>query len=366
MKRFLNFILIFLIFLIGAYLAPVLEDRQAIKEHPSLGSPVTPPVPQEKKEKTPSDKWAAMIGGGIEPLIQEFGEAKETVTYHDGSQDLVFGETVDDYMSVHINRKQTIDRLFIFGQQLASPLIKIGMSLSDLGEQLLLLDQVTVKTSHKSYQVDLTGNDLNTKPLIPFDNNSYGIVHLDQDTGYAMGISYLSGDALLEVKPYQQLVDEALSTSGKDREQPDNEQFKQRQLGELLRLVFQRQGLIVKAFDPLFMAKAQEQIVTLQKEPATIFKTENRLNEWRQVQLAQGQQVYFTLTSDELDQLFAATAKELKITGGLAVAPVTDLNLFVMGIYSGEFGQHPLDINLEKIGYQVAQGIALLIYQEEK
>lgn len=366
MKRIRNFILLFLLFLIAAYAAPVLEGRQAIKEHPKLGEPVSSTKPVEKLEKTAADKWASMIGKPIDRLIQDHGEAKETVKMSDGSLNMVFGETVDDYLHAHVDKTGLIDKLFIFGQQVTSPLFKIGMSLPDVSKRVLLSDQVNITLDNETYQVDLTGNDINTKPLIPFDNNSYAILHLDQESGQTLAISYLSAAALVADPPYQQLIDPNAITKRQVAGDKTDVEFKQRQMGEVLQLVFKRLGIAVEGFDSTLISQGNKLLQNLKDDPKAIFKSEARYREWQAITENQKMSAFFALEPEELQTLFKSEGMGISADEGLLVAPVNDVNLFVMAIFSGEFGQHPLDVTIENMGYGIVEDIALLVYQNKK
>lgn len=365
MKRIGYFIIIFGCLLTVAYMAPVLQEKNEKTTQVRVDSQAPVKVPADKNKLPKADKWAKLINQPVSDIPKKIGKVTDSVTYANGAQSLVYGNDGANLIEIKLDKEQLIKQIFILGRDVTSKNMKIDMTLSDISEKIVLSDQVEFAVAETNYQIDLTGNDLNTKPLVLFNNHSLGMIHLDQETGQTLGISYFSTDQLVAEQPYQQLVDESVKPQKPLRENEAVKKFQERIINQTMLVSLEREASAVVAFDQSLNKLGMDLLTKLKEIPDQIILDTHKLNQWKIKQDSQKNAGYAHLSDDELSRLYELTNTTDSKTHALVITPMGDVNLFVMALFAGEFGQHPLNFATDQLGIAINDGMAVLVYQEQ-
>ncbi|WP_265457412.1 CAP-associated domain-containing protein [Enterococcus sp. HY326] len=203
MKKFLGFLAIFAVVLIAFYLEPVFFP-------PDLASPTdeavdTLPYNQSLSYETiPTEGFAIYLNQGISRLNEEFGApiaAQDTgfgysiATYEDPVRNIFIEANIknDTVMAIKVAGDSS-DRIAPF---------HFGMDLTDLTSVTTLFSNFDFDYNEQPVSVELSEEDMNYRPLVAFDNDTFAILFFGQQNGQLYGMAYLNQEMLLQIMPYQ-------------------------------------------------------------------------------------------------------------------------------------------------------------------
>lgn len=367
-KRLIYFLIIFLCFLILAYLPPALKNKAENTNKQKINN-----VAKKNKESTikveeimPADILAQNINKPIDDLIAIIGEAEDVFEHNDGSQSLIFGDTEENYIQVETTSEHQVKSLFVLGEQLLNKEFKLGMNLSDISEKIILSDQIELAFEGERFELELTGNDLNTKPIVSFANDSYAMLHLDHDNGQLIGVSYFSTAALIEEKPYQQLENLPSKLPKKNHKNKQQLAYQMRQFEQIAKIISKRVGSGDGQLDVPLSNHAAELTKLFIKDPSQVFKEPNKLQAWQTSQQRQMTSAFDLLEEAELENFMNLKEVPKEVTteiNAIVVTPVMNVSLLLMALASGELGQQELaHMTNNQFGFSIANNVAVILY----
>lgn len=154
-----------------------------------------------KPEQLPISGLGSYIGQKVEIFIQEFGEpSRKDPTSYDEEQ-WIFGEDETDYIQVGV-KNGVITNLFALGSDLNVAPFKIGMSITEVFQIASFYPTYTVESQDEQVTLELTERDLNYRPLIAFNNQTFAVLMMDRSTNNITAVRYLDAASLLQLGVY--------------------------------------------------------------------------------------------------------------------------------------------------------------------
>lgn len=203
MKKVFWFMAIFTIVLIGFYMEPVFfpPSSTPISETPTSQSRT---VSALGYEEIPAVGLSTYINRPQSDLEEEFGPALSTqetgfgymvASYKDKIRNIFIEANIKDNVvqAIKVAGKAT-DRINPF---------HFGMNLTDLTEVTTLFANFSFDYNGEPIAIELSEEDMNYRPLIAFDNESFAILFFGQGNNLLYGITYMNKDSLMQLMPYQ-------------------------------------------------------------------------------------------------------------------------------------------------------------------
>lgn len=205
MKTFLRAIPIFIVAMAIVYALPVFNsatqtetNKNQVKTEKVVKKPKTGMV----QKTVPVDGLADYIGISVELFTQQFGEpVRKDETAYD-FQWWIYNQKDKDYLQVGVKDGKIVT-IFALGNNLDVAPFKIGMSIDSIYSTATLYPNFEVEYNEDTYELELSENDMNTHPLIAFDNGTFAILILDQFTNKVIAIRYLDVSTLMYLNLYE-------------------------------------------------------------------------------------------------------------------------------------------------------------------
>ncbi|WP_430603860.1 hypothetical protein IGJ02_001434 [Enterococcus sp. DIV0724b] len=361
MKRFLAFLGVFFVVLIGGYLQPVFFPADKMQQEADKGRPIVSHTALPYEEILTSG-YAAYIGGKITDFVAEFGEPLEKHKTGMGYELWIYGEEDADYLEVNI-QEEKISAIKAFNDSKETTPFSIGMKLSDVSELMTIYSNFAFTYKESSYNVELMEEDMNYRPLIAFDNKTFAILFFNHGTGKLSAVTYLDKKSLLTLMPYQLLEGEATPL-------PINEQLngfdavKSNQVIRIINLLKLKEGLPIYYTNTDSQKNAQKLFETLNKNQKNILSPE-RAESWQFSKEQMTSEAIFTLTNDEYQKLLKAGQSDKKKATGMYTEPIYDptftvLSWFSDSLYHSRFAHQ----ENENIGVAFSKASMLVLLQE--
>lgn len=154
-----------------------------------------------KPEQLPISGLGSYIGQKVEVFTEEFGEPnRKDPTSYDEEQ-WIFGEDETDYIQLGV-KNGVITNLFALGSDLNVAPFKIGMSITEVFQIASFYPTYSVESQDKQVTLELTESDLNYRPLIAFDNQTFAVLMMDRSTNNITAVRYLDSASLLQLGVY--------------------------------------------------------------------------------------------------------------------------------------------------------------------
>ncbi|MDR2276593.1 MAG: hypothetical protein LBE23_01960, partial [Vagococcus sp.] len=203
MKRILEFSICLLIVTSFFYMKPVVSSYNQPKPKNDL-------IVEEVKVSHKSVPYyelnttgmAVHIGKTKQEFLKEFPKPKKDLTSFHGTEWLIYGDNTEDYYQVEI-KNHVVSSVFLLGDHLESSPFSMGMNLVDLAEITTIFSNFNFEYGDEKYEVELTEDDMNYRPLVAFNNGTFAMLHINQGNGQLMAIRYLDKNSLLSIMPYQ-------------------------------------------------------------------------------------------------------------------------------------------------------------------
>ncbi|MDF0478667.1 CAP-associated domain-containing protein [Vagococcus sp. PNs007] len=372
MKRILQFILVFCLLLIGAYAKPVVSpqhSKQKItknhKKEPSKNKQVA--FKPSKVGALKAASFSKFINKSPESFTKQYGEPLEIQDNYLGSQWWVFGEDEHDYLQVEVKNNK-ICSIFVLGDKVDVIPLKIGMTLKDVAALTTIYSDFTSTYKGKSYAFELTEQDMNYRPLLAFDNDSFAMLHFSQDTGKLLGVRYLNSELLLRLMPYQLIEPEnyPLSWPVQD-EKKEISEAGNRQLEMMIRIMRKRDKLPAYSFSPTKRLEAERLIVAFEKEPQNYFESMESFNEWQSLTPQDNKMSYRTLYKLNTKSYQQLVKEPEENNHGFLLKPSQDIPYILMSIYGNSSGQkHFLRKEDNEIGLATTKNHILILLTNKK
>ncbi|MGM0216955.1 CAP-associated domain-containing protein [Enterococcus sp. AZ126] len=363
MKRFLAFVGVFLVVLIGGYLQPVFFPAEKMQQKAESGRQDISHTALPYEEISTSG-YAAYIGEKTDDFVKVFGEPIEKLNTAMGYELWIYGEKDADYLEMNVQNEK-ISAIKAFNDSKETKPFSIGMKLSDVSELMTIYSNFAFTYKESNYDVELMEEDMNYRPLIAFDNKTFAILFFNHGTGKLSAVTYLDKKTLLTLMPYQLIEGEVVpffiteQTSGFDA-------IRSNQIIRTINLLKLEEDLPSYRVNTESQKNAQKLFDTLNKNQKNIFSLE-RAEIWQYSKEQMMATASFTLTNDEYQKLLKIAQLDKKKATGMYTEPVYDstftvLSWFSDSLYYSRFAHQ----ENENIGVAFSKASMLVLLQESE
>ncbi|MCB5955218.1 CAP-associated domain-containing protein [Enterococcus sp. CWB-B31] len=363
MKRVLAFLAVLSTVLIIGYLEPVFFPPEKVEiDISNNGGQVVShtALPHEELE---ASGYALYIGKKISTFTQEFGEPLTRYSTGLGYDLLIFGEEDSEYMEVSVNN-DIIQSVKVFNTTDRTAPFNFEMTLSDISELTTIFSNFSIDYEAEEYSIELTEEDMNYRPLIAFDNQSFAVLFFTHGKESISGITYVSKEYLLTVMPYQLTTGQALPITIEETE-AEIAAEKQKTIIRMINLLRINDGLEPYAINSETMKNAVE-LYRFYEENASEFLSVERLESLSQVKNESLGEIAsaFIFSNTEFEKMADKSNLPLRKPDGIYMTPVYDpsfaaLFWFSDGAYYARFSQE----NAQNIGVAFSKEDVLVLLE---
>ena len=351
MKRILEFSICLLIVTSFFYMKPVVSSYNQPKPKNDL-------IVEEVKVSHKSVPYyelnttgmAVHIGKTKQEFLKEFPNPKKDLTSFHGAEWLIYGDNTEDYYQVEI-KNHVVSSIFLLGDHLESSPFSMGMNLVDLAEITTIFSNFNFEYGDEKYEVELTEDDMNYRPLVAFNNGTFAMLHINQGNGQLMAIRYLDKNSLLSIMPYQMnqenKVKDNLETSDEAWQQVN--QDNREQLISILNLLRLREEKNSYQVDTKLQLGTTKSLEVLQKNPEVVFTEPERMDMWKKVSEEKDESKSFLLNSKEISSIANETELDEKKIHGIFYYPVSDVPFMITNWYGSRFFHEELTHKKDKL-----------------
>lgn len=361
MKRFLAFIAVFFTVLVIGYLQPVFFPNE--KEQPKVQSSGRDTAHNALPyEKIKTSGYATYIEKETSEFIEKFGEPKEKSATNFNYELWTYGTQDNDYLEMNV-RNGRILAIKAFNDTEYTKPFNLGMTLPEVSKLTTIYSNFAFTYEDQGYDVELTEEDMNYRPLIAFDNNTFAILFFNQGSGELTATVYLNEEMLLTLMPYQLYEGTPLPIQTINPEELFNP-TKSNQVIRVVNLIKMREGL------PSYYVNTESQknaqiLYELLLEDQKLILSSDRLEAWNQSQQETIATVSFTLTNEEYQKLLKISSLNQKNATGMFTEPVFDPSFTVLywfsdSLYHSRFAHQ----ENENIGVAFSKESVLVLLQE--
>ncbi|MGG5340521.1 CAP-associated domain-containing protein [Enterococcus sp. AZ192] len=362
MRRFLAFLGVFLVVLTIGYLEPVFFPAEKPKQVADDFGRQNVSHTALPYEELSASGYAEYVGKPISEFVAKFGEPLEKQPSGMPYELWTYGEKDADYLEVNVqNEKISMIKAFNDSKELVP--FSIGMNLSDVSERMTIYSDFAFTYKETNYNIELMEEDMNYRPLIAFDNQSFAILFFNQGDSELAAVVYLDKESLLTLMPYQLIEGEALPLI------PENQltgfdPIKSNQVIRTINLLRMKENLETYAISTESQKNAQKLFELLPKQQKNIFSAE-RLENWQFSKEQLSATETFVLSNDEYQKLLRLGQMDKKNTTGMYTEPIYDpsftvLSWFSDSLYHSRFAHE----GNENIGVAFSKASMLVLIQE--
>lgn len=292
---------------------------------------------------------ANFIGKTEDQFLKEHPNPKKTWKSYYNTKWLVYGDSLKDYYQVEI-KNHVVSSIFVIGNQLDSTPFSMDMNLVDLAEITTIFSNFNFEYGDEKYEVELTEDDMNYRPLVAFNNGTFAVLHINQGNGKLMAIRYLDKHTLLSIMPYQMdqenKVQQTLATNLPNWEQVnfDNQQ----QLITILNLLREKEKKKSYLPDSQLEVGARNALTKLSQKPESFINEPERLDSLKKVSVNQFDSSPFILNNKEMSKLMKDVDLNNKETHGIFYAPVVDVPFMMTNWYGSRIYHEELTHKKDK------------------
>ncbi|MDT2832638.1 CAP-associated domain-containing protein [Vagococcus carniphilus] len=369
MKRSIEFIVCLFLVLSVVYMKPVISSRNQPKPKNDLSVEKVKishkSVPYYELNTT---GMANYVGKTKDEFLKEFPKPKKTLSSYYQTEWLVYGDSLNDYYQVEI-KNSVVSSIFVLGKDVETPPFAMDMNLVDLAEITTIFSNFNFSYGDEKYEVELTEDDMNYRPLVAFNNGTFAMLHINQGTGKLMAVRYLDKHTLLSIMPYQMdqdnKVQEKLPLEAKDWHQVN--QDNQEQLVTILNLLREKEDKKKYQMDSTLQVGSKKGIELLSDKPDVIIDEESHLKNWKKVSETNISTSPFVLNKKETIRLIKKIDLSPKETHGIFYAPVVDVPFMVTNWYGSRFYHEELaHKNDSRIGLTFDKQGVMTFFGKEK
>jgi uncharacterized protein YkwD len=204
-------------------------------------------------EQLPVLGLGGYIGKNVESFTENFGDPKRIDPTIYGDERWIFGEHETDYIQLGV-KNGVITDLFALGSDLNVAPFEIGMSITEVFQIASFYPTYSVESQDKQVTLELTESDLNYRPLIAFDNQTFAVLMMDRSTNHITAVHYLDASSLLRLGVYDDgsAVNDDDSIDIDEANQKVISEANKKQVYEILNILRQRYELsVLNASDAL-------------------------------------------------------------------------------------------------------------------
>ena len=362
MKRFLAFLSVLLAVLIVGYLEPVFFPPEKAEIDLDYGSHMVSHTALPHEEILASG-YALYIGKKVSDFTQEFGEPLTRYPSGMGYDMLTFGEEDSEYMEVSV-KDETIQAVKVFNTTQATAPFELGMTLTDISELTTIFSNFTIEYNAEDVSFELMEEDMNYRPLIAFDNQSFAVLFFTHGKDVLSGITYLSKEYLLTVMPYQMINGQGLSILAEQQEE-EAVTGKQKTLTRMINLLRIKEDLPPYRIEPGAEKNAASVYQVFEEHQVDIMSVE-RLETLSQIRSESLGEIgsAFAFTPVEFAAMVDQSDLSIRKPNGLFMTPIYDpsfaaLFWFSDGAYYARFSRD----EEQNIGVAFSQADVLVLLQ---
>ncbi len=197
-KRVLEVVTLFLLVVVIVYGQAVLtpQENKLPKNEDQETAQVVTPLPYTKLK---DNYYSQLIGAKKSDVYELLGQPKEVSQENEAYELFDYGANQNKFLQIRLKNNRVEEILSLGLKEKNSP-FKIGMTESSLSE---------LTTLNSNYELgedlafELAEEDINYRPLVAFENDSFAIFYFDPISNELLAISYLSKERLQEKMPYQ-------------------------------------------------------------------------------------------------------------------------------------------------------------------
>ena len=364
MKRLGLFWLILLLVIAAFYMEPVLfPPKLEVKENSD--QQISNQMTTWKYQELKATGFSTYIGKPIEQLEKDFGQSYDRLTsgfgfetryYENKASHLTFEVNVQDSMVTTVKVLQT-------GPADITPFY-LGMTMQDLTKLTTIYTNFTFEYHDTEVGIELMEEDMNYRPLIAFDNDTFAILFFDQTTNGLFSVVYLDKDSLLKLLPYQ-VFGEGLPhyEADKSADWESINRGKERKSTTLLNMLRREDELPIYNQPLAFQSHSRLLLHDFLTKPEEILSDE-RMADWQKSLGSAQTTVKFSLTNDELEKLISK--QKLENTSGLFIHPAIDATFSFLYWYSDPYNHDRfMDPGTDSVGIAFSKENMLVLLQEE-
>ena len=369
MKRILEFGICLLLVFSVVYMKPVISSR-------NQPAPKNDLIVEEVKVSHKSVPYyelnttgmANYVGQTKKEFLKEFPNPKKTWKSYHESEWLVYGDSTKDYYQVEI-RNHVVTSILVLGDELDSSPFSMGMNLVDLAEITTIFSNFNFEYADEKYEVELTEDDMNYRPLVAFNNGTFAMLHINQGNGKLMAVRYLDKNSLLGLMPYQMnqenKVKASLETNEKDW--PEINENNRDQLLTILNLLREKEKAEKYQVDASLQVGATKSLKVLLEHPETILEEPERLDGWEKMLADNLDAPSFLLKDKEVEMLAEQVSLAEKNIHGIFYYPVKDVPFMVTNWYGSRYYHEELSHKKDRlIGISFNQEMVVTFLGPEK
>lgn len=321
MKKLLAFISTLLLVLILGYLQPVFFTADSVKENDVEDGGQEAFHTALPYEKIASSGYATYIGNSIDEFTNNFGEpiAKQKTTL---DYDIwLFGDNDSNYTEVNVKNNK-ISAIKAFNESDQTLPFQMNMNLSKISEMMTIYSNFAFTYNNLNYNIELTEEDMNYRPLIAFDNETFAILFFGTENKELLGIYYLDKETLLTVMPYQLIEGNAFQILSVG-ETPQNNLAENKYLINMINILRTHKNLPTYGFSNNSQKEAKN-LATLFINKKEELLSNERMGLWYISNESACATSSFLLTPNEFQKLGKLGKIEKNKANGIYLEPVYD------------------------------------------
>lgn len=331
MKKLGQFFFALVVMLLIIYLQPVLfsEQKAAPSQKNSIPTVIHKSLPYHELEAT---GFAGFVGKNITELEEVLGAPREQIPTALGFDWRVYGDNEEDLVQAGVSDGKIITIVALGHADLLQP-FKVGMNLTDIADITTLYSNFSFSYMEKEYELELTEEDMNYRPLVAFNNGTFAILQFNQATGKLLAVRYLNKMQLLQLMPYQLnsgKLPELTLAENVDWESINKASTAQ--LLELINILRKEDRYKTYQLDDELQAEVGSALSAFLQDPQKILVNPNRLEQWQDQHQQLSFANIFSLTKEEFDRLQPKAGNGQSIHG-ILMSPAYDVPWLVLMWY---------------------------------
>lgn len=364
MKRLGLFILILLTVIVAFYMQPILFppvlEAKKSQEHQTQKQMTT-----WKYQELQATGFSTYVGKPIEELENHFGQPYDRLSSGFGFETRYYQGTQGQWSFEANIQDDKVEAVKVLkaDNEMTAP-FSLGMTMQNLTDITTIYPNFTFEYQDTEVGIELMEEDMNYRPLLAFNNQTFGILFFDQSTGELFSVVYLSKDSLLKLLPYQ-VFGESIPHYQLDDEADWEEinQAKEDKSFILLNSLRKLDNLPLYRRHLNFSDQTKLILDEYLRNPEE-FLSEERLVEWKRTLGSAKTTTKFTLSKDELIQLTGKS--KIQHTNGVFTNPVIDPTFTFLFLYSDPYYHDRFLLDSpDQLGIAFSKENMIVLMQEE-
>ncbi|MGC6767615.1 CAP-associated domain-containing protein [Enterococcus sp. LJL128] len=323
MRRYLAFFaVLFSVFVIG-YLEPVFFPSEKAEVTVNQNGRQNVSHTALPHEELPASGFSLYIGKNSTDFVKEFGEPLTKYDTGLGYELWTFGEEDSEYMELSVSNGK-IAAVKAFNDTENTAPFDMGMNLSDISELTTIYSNFDIEYNQETFSIELMEEDMNYRPMIAFDNDTFAILFFTHGKDVLSGVVYLSKEYLLTVMPYQLAYGQSLAIPiGETSAESIDE--KQKTMTRTINFLRIKEELPAYAINPAVERNAEYLYASYEEYIADILTVE-RLEALSQVKSESLGAISssFAFTKKEYETMIAKSSLTIQKPAGAFMTPVYD------------------------------------------